>query len=486
MKARILLIEDEPDVVELIAGYFKKHSEFSIVAEADGAAGLRHARTETPAAIILDLMLPKMPGLEVCRALRSDPATRNIPILMLTAKAEEVDRIVGLEFGADDYVTKPFSPREVMLRIRAILKRSASSDETPANITAGAITIEPAHHRVTISGKVLDLTATEFKLLSTLVQRRGRVQARDRLLNDDGQGYESIIRRAPPSIHPCADSRRQSSENRAAISKPCAGSAIAFVPARRQMIWIIAILAAASVLGLAVRARKRWILPWPAIAKLVDDIHNVRQPRTYLVEGNSEAKRVALALEGLFLRQRELTEKIGQSEFNVSTILNAMDDGLVVLDENGRIRLTNPAFRRLFALSEDEARATLIEMLRNVAVEQLVQRTLQSGGAANGTISTPGSGATTARHLAVNAVAMRDSAGAIKGAVVLFRDVTILTRERTRNPPTLFVANVSHELRTPLSIFRGYVETLRDDPDVSRDELRRIVDAMESTFFPPG
>ena len=158
----------------------------------DGAAGLRHARTETPAAIILDLMLPKMPGLEVCRALRSDPATRNIPIIMLTAKAEEIDRIVGLEFGADDYVTKPFSPREVMLRIRAILKRSASSDETPANITAGAITIEPAHHRVTISGKVLDLTATEFKLLSTLVQRRGRVQARDRLLNDVW-GYESII-----------------------------------------------------------------------------------------------------------------------------------------------------------------------------------------------------------------------------------------------------------------------------------------------------
>ena len=244
------------------------------------------------------------------------------------------------------------------------------------------------------------------------------------------------------------------------------------------MIWIIAILAAASVLGLAVRARKRWILPWPAIAKLVDDVHNVRQPRTYLVEGNSEAKRVALALEGLFLRQRELTEKIGQSEFNVSTIINAMDDGLVVLDENGRIRLTNPAFRRLFALSEDEARATLIEMLRNAAVEQLVQRTLQSGDAANGTISTPGSGATTARHLALNAVAMRDSAGAIKGAVVLFRDVTILTR--TDEIRRDFVANVSHELRTPLSIFRGYVETLRDDPDVSRDELRRIVDAMEA------
>jgi two-component system phosphate regulon response regulator PhoB len=193
MHVRVLLIEDDPDVVEMLTGYFKKHSEFTIVAERDGAAGLRHARNQTPAAIILDLMLPKMPGLEVCRSLKTDPATRNIPILMLTAKAEEVDRIVGLEFGADDYVTKPFSPREVMLRIRAILKRVASpSDGTPANITAGAITIEPAQHRVTVSGKALDLTATEFKLLSTLAQRRGRVQGRDRLLSDVW-GYESII-----------------------------------------------------------------------------------------------------------------------------------------------------------------------------------------------------------------------------------------------------------------------------------------------------
>ena len=243
------------------------------------------------------------------------------------------------------------------------------------------------------------------------------------------------------------------------------------------MIWIIVILAAATVLWVAARIRRRWILPWPAIEKLVDDVRNVRPPRTYLIEGNTEAKRVALALEDIFLRQRALTEQIGQSEFNVSTILNAMEDGLVVLDENGRIRLTNPAFRRLFALPENEVRATLIETLRNAAIEQLVQRTLQSGHAANGTISTAGSSGALARHLAVNAVAMRDPAGAIKGAVVLFRDVTTLTQ--TDEIRRDFVANVSHELRTPLSIFRGYVETLRDDPELDRAELRRIIDAME-------
>jgi two-component system phosphate regulon sensor histidine kinase PhoR len=233
----------------------------------------------------------------------------------------------------------------------------------------------------------------------------------------------------------------------------------------------------ASLLWLAIAARRRWITPWPVIQKIVDDVREVRQPRTYLIEGNTEAKRVALALEDLFLRQRALTEQIGQSEFNVSTIISAMEDGLVVLDESGRIRLANPVFRRLFALSETEAPTTLIETVRNAAVEQLVQRTLQSGDAANATISTGDAGASGARRLAVNAVAMRDAAGVIKGAVVLFRDVTMLTR--TDEIRRDFVANVSHELRTPLSIFHGYVETLRDDPEVSRAELRRIVDAME-------
>jgi two-component system phosphate regulon sensor histidine kinase PhoR len=243
------------------------------------------------------------------------------------------------------------------------------------------------------------------------------------------------------------------------------------------MIWFLLILAAASVLWLTLAVRKRWITPWPVIQKLVDDVREVRPPRTYLIEGNTEAKRVALALEDLFLRQRALTEQIGQSEFNVSTIINAMEDGLVVLDETGRIRLTNPAFGRLFSLAETEAQTTLIEMLRNAAVEQLVQRTLQSGDAANATISIGGVGAPASRRLAVNAVAMRDAASAIKGAVVLFRDMTMLTR--TDEIRRDFVANVSHELRTPLSIFHGYVETLRDDPEVSRADLRRIVDAME-------
>src|SRR5205823_12487859 len=158
---------------------------------ADGAVGLHKSRTEEPAFIILELMLPKMPGLEVCKILKTDPATRQIPIMMLTAKAEEIDRIVGLEFGADDYVVKPFSPREVVLRINAILRRG-TVEPTDDRLTAGPIAIDPARHQVEVAGRRVDLTTLEFKLLRTLMQRRGRVQERDRLLNDVW-GYESVI-----------------------------------------------------------------------------------------------------------------------------------------------------------------------------------------------------------------------------------------------------------------------------------------------------
>jgi two-component system phosphate regulon response regulator PhoB len=185
---KILIVEDESDVADLLTLNLRKGG-FRIFIAADGARGLQTARDERPDLIILDLMLPKMSGLEVCKILKSDTATSGIPILMLTAKAEEIDRIVGLEFGADDYVTKPFSPREVMLRIRAILRRGEKPEET---LQTGAILIDPARHQVRVNGKRVHLTSLEFKLLRTLVQRRGRVQDRDKLLNEVW-GYESVI-----------------------------------------------------------------------------------------------------------------------------------------------------------------------------------------------------------------------------------------------------------------------------------------------------
>jgi two-component system phosphate regulon response regulator PhoB len=188
---RILVVEDEKDVVDLLSLNLRKAGGFTVVSASDGAIGLGKARDEKPDLIILDLMLPKMSGLEVCKILKTDPGTRQIPVLMLTAKAEEIDRIVGLELGADDYVVKPFSPREIVLRIKAILRRG-SGEQTDEQLSAGAITIDPARHRVSVNGKAVNLTSLEFKLLRTLMQRRGRVQERDRLLNEVW-GYESVI-----------------------------------------------------------------------------------------------------------------------------------------------------------------------------------------------------------------------------------------------------------------------------------------------------
>ena len=188
---KILIVEDEPDVVDLLALQLRKAGGFSIATAQDGAEGLKKARAELPALIVLDLMLPRMSGLEVCKILKTDASTHHIPIIMLTAKAEEVDRIVGLEFGADDYVTKPFSPREMLLRIKAILRRG-QSELAEENMTRGSITIDSARHRVLVAGRPVVLTAVEFKLLSMLMQRPGRVQARDRLLNEVW-GYETAI-----------------------------------------------------------------------------------------------------------------------------------------------------------------------------------------------------------------------------------------------------------------------------------------------------
>ena len=179
----ILVVEDEEDILDLIS-YNLKQAGFSIIAVESGEEALEVASEEKFSLVLLDLMLPGIDGLEVCRLLRAKPETKNIPVLMLTARTEEVDRIVGLELGADDYLTKPFSPRELVLRVRAILRRAevveSVSDET---IRIGSLTIDPIEHRVQLLGEEIELTATEFRLLLTLAQRRGRVQSREELLN---------------------------------------------------------------------------------------------------------------------------------------------------------------------------------------------------------------------------------------------------------------------------------------------------------------
>ncbi len=178
----MLVVDDEPDVLDLVT-YNLGQAGFQTETASDGAEALRKARSATPDLILLDLMLPEMDGLEVCKLLRRDPKTSAIPIIMLTARASEIDRILGLELGATDYVSKPFSPRELVLRVKKRLEQNASPQAKTAFIF-GPLQVDVSRHLVTVKGKRVDLTATEFKLLTLLIQRIGHVQSRDQLLRD--------------------------------------------------------------------------------------------------------------------------------------------------------------------------------------------------------------------------------------------------------------------------------------------------------------
>jgi DNA-binding response OmpR family regulator len=191
MKPKILVVDDEPDALEVL-GFKLREAGCTPIFATDGAKALAAVKTERPDLIVLDLMLPEIDGMEVCKILRRDPETVAIPILMLTAKAAEMDRVLGLELGADDYVTKPYSPRELVLRIRKLLKRAAAAEESGDHIRVGPVDIDVPRHIARVDSKAVTLTATEFKLLLILAQRRGRVQTRERLLQDVW-GYETAI-----------------------------------------------------------------------------------------------------------------------------------------------------------------------------------------------------------------------------------------------------------------------------------------------------
>ena len=191
MKPKILVVDDEPDALEVL-GFKLKEAGYTPVFAADGLKAIAAVRIERPDLIVLDLMLPEIDGLEVCKILRRDPATASIPVIMLTAKAAEMDRVLGLELGADDYVTKPYSPRELVLRIRKLLKRAKTAEESGDHVRAGVLEIDVPRHTALVEGRPVTLTATEFNLLTLLAQRRGRVQTRERLLQDVW-GYETAI-----------------------------------------------------------------------------------------------------------------------------------------------------------------------------------------------------------------------------------------------------------------------------------------------------
>ena len=211
-RERILLIEDEPDIAEVLQYNLEKEG-FQVETARRGDMGLEAIRREVPDLLLLDLMLPGIDGLELTRILKRDNATSRLPIVMLTARGEEVDRIVGLELGADDYISKPFSPREVVLRVKAVLRRLQHDEGPSERLEVGGIELDVGAHQMRVRGKEIPLTATEFRLLRLLMERAGRVQTRGQLLSDVWGYAEDIhsrtvdthIRRLRRKLGPEAD-----------------------------------------------------------------------------------------------------------------------------------------------------------------------------------------------------------------------------------------------------------------------------------------
>jgi len=210
-KEVVLVIEDEPDVLDLIRLHLRKEG-FAVIEASDGLAGLKLAREKLPAAIVLDLMIPEMRGEDVCRQLRAREVTARIPVIMLTAKARPEDRVAGLELGADDYLTKPFSPRELVLRLRLLIQKS----RTPGSgeqLEVGPFALDRATFEVRLGGRKLDLTALEFKLLVTLMEKRGQVLSRESLLHDvwgyrnmsNSRTVDTHVRRLRAKLRPHQD-----------------------------------------------------------------------------------------------------------------------------------------------------------------------------------------------------------------------------------------------------------------------------------------
>lgn len=196
---KILVIEDDKDIARLVVHYLEKE-RFRVSVSGNGILGLKRLMSETPALVVLDLMLPDMDGLEICRQARANPKTSAIAILMLTAKGDETDRIVGLEVGADDYLTKPFSPKELVARVRALLRRVGRQETAQSPYQYGELLLDSARHEVQVNGSEVPLTAKEFKLLEQLLIEKGRVLSRETLL-DRVWGYEADVISRTVDVH---------------------------------------------------------------------------------------------------------------------------------------------------------------------------------------------------------------------------------------------------------------------------------------------
>ncbi len=237
------------------------------------------------------------------------------------------------------------------------------------------------------------------------------------------------------------------------------------------MFWFLLFAILGSTILIVYAAWRKWIAPWPQIERLVRQVGKGEQPRTFIIDGAKKAQQVAIALENILVRQRELDREAAKRTLEQRAIFSAMQDGLLVLDGERRIALFNPTFQQLFGINDNSLGVPLLEVVREPTVERLVSETFRKGKAARREITLG------QRQWQVNAAPLQRGNGAELGAVILFHDISELKRaDQVRQD---FVANVSHELRTPLSILRGYIETMLDDPKMPRKESVRILEVME-------
>jgi DNA-binding response OmpR family regulator len=201
VQKKIFIVEDDPDIVDLLVHYLTREG-YTVGTASDGRSGMHQIRGNPPDLLILDLMLPELDGLEICKALRSNPDSSALPILMLTAKAEETDKIIGLELGADDYMTKPFSPKELVARVKTLLRRSKRQEkESPSTpYKYGPLVLDEARHEIKVHGREVRLTAKEFGLLTRLLKSKGRVLTREALL-ETVWGYDANVTTRTVDVH---------------------------------------------------------------------------------------------------------------------------------------------------------------------------------------------------------------------------------------------------------------------------------------------
>jgi two-component system phosphate regulon sensor histidine kinase PhoR len=237
------------------------------------------------------------------------------------------------------------------------------------------------------------------------------------------------------------------------------------------MIWLLLCATVALTVAVALIVWRTWIAPWRQVDELVRQIGGSERPPTFLIQGGAEAQRVGLSLEKIFHNLEQLNKQVAKRESGLQTIFRAMHDALLVVDSGRYVILANETFRKLFALPEIVEGTPLLEMVRDATLDGAIADAFRGSESVRSELTLDGS------QVEVHAVATRNDAGEITGALVLFHDITELKKmDQIRRD---FVANVSHELRTPLSILRGYIETLLDSPETSREELSRILGVME-------